>query len=200
MEPRGDEPRGFFLRETGDGPGTGWHAGGREAPPVRGDGEPDWSRSAFPKGGVFAVAAVGALAGSRFFGSATRPKRPATGLGWRVRMDRSGRKSGTRRATASPGTIPTRLPGGVEAFRPDEDGMKRLYGLFDAEGAAGLDGTGTPHSCAADRHRTGRRLTTRPGNYFRLWMNGNALPSNAPFLTGKRSNLAPSDFASFSQS
>jgi hypothetical protein len=26
------------------------------------------------------------------------------------------------------------LPGGVEAYRPDEDGMKRLHGFFDAEG------------------------------------------------------------------
>jgi hypothetical protein len=89
----------------------------------------------FPEGGVFAVAAVGALSGSRFFG--VRYKAEAAG-------DRTGvaRPHGPERTEVwdPAGDVFTwaysdTLPGGVEAYLPDEEGMKRLHGLFDAEGA-----------------------------------------------------------------
>src|SRR3954453_23616189 len=88
----------------------------------------------FPEGGVFAVAAVGALAGSRFFG--VRYKAEAAG-------DRAGvaRPHGPERTEVwdpvgdgFTWAYSDTLPGGVEAYQPDEAGMRRLHGLFDAEG------------------------------------------------------------------
>lgn len=88
----------------------------------------------FSEGGVFAVAAVGALAGSRFFG--VRYKAEAAGdRAWVARPHGPERTEVWDPAgegfTWGYSDI---LPGSAATYHPDEDGMKRLHGLFDAEG------------------------------------------------------------------
>ncbi|QQP90211.1 hypothetical protein IGS68_02815 [Skermanella sp. TT6] len=82
----------------------------------------------------FAVAAVGALSGSRFFG--VRYKAEAAGSrAWVARPHGPERTEvWDPAAPAFTWNYSESLPGGVAAFTPDETGMARLHALFDAKG------------------------------------------------------------------
>ncbi|EWY37410.1 hypothetical protein N825_17525 [Skermanella stibiiresistens SB22] len=84
----------------------------------------------------FAIAAVGALSGSRFFG--VRYKAEAAGARAWVARPHGPERTEVWDLSAPDFTwnYSDTLPGGAAAFTSDEAGMKRLHALFDAKGTA----------------------------------------------------------------